>query len=442
MTVRPTFTGPAAVPDNLVATVSPATTAQSTPGGQVLTASATGGTGAVSWAWVATYSDGSSADGLLSGSGSTRTLTTTTPGQVVSVVATGTDSGGANVQVASASAVVSVAQPALPTLSGPARQTQTYVGAASVTFTGATGYGALSYSASLSKPSGSSATLSGSGLGAYTFNTDAIGAYTVTLTLTDSLGRTAQATGIVSTEVVGSVWSLTADVDATALTPVSLSATGTFAAGSLTGTFTRGSGNTGSGGIDASGLFCTIATGTANAQTVVAVPIDKEKKSLIMWKMSIPSLTGTTASARLCLSDSASVTSGTQLLPLMIKNNASAGLYDFTSSSRLTGTGQGATTILTGVSSPGTAIIAVQMEGRQTYCAGFDADTFPTPDQLNTDQWFPIKVLGKADTTGDDYDLWLGMLSSTLYVGVEIGVAAGTMRTQAFRVYESNVVMG
>ena len=72
--------GRGAIPPNLTASISPASTSQASPGAVVLTASATGGTGASTWAWVATYADGTSAAALLSGSGDSRTVTTTLPG--------------------------------------------------------------------------------------------------------------------------------------------------------------------------------------------------------------------------------------------------------------------------------------------------------------------------------------------------------------------------
>ncbi len=81
----------------------------------------------------------------------------------------------------------------------PTPQTQVAAGAASVTFSSPTGGdGSYSYSATLYKPGGSSATLSGSGLGAYSFTTDATGIYAVVLTVTDGVGFETTATGVVS----------------------------------------------------------------------------------------------------------------------------------------------------------------------------------------------------------------------------------------------------
>lgn len=443
MTVRPTFTGSAAVPVNLTLAISPSVTSQASPGAQVITATPTGGTGAVTYAWTATYSDGSSAAALMSGSGATRTLTTTTPGQVVQVSVVATDSGSPTAQTATAAATLSVAAAAAPTLTAPSRQTKTYIGSESVTFPASTAYGTPSYSATLSKPTGSTATLSGSGLGPYTFSSDMMGAYVVTLTVTDGVGNTAKATGIVSVEVAGSVWSTTADVDFAAMSTASASrttaGTSTFTAGSYTASLVVGSSVTSAqGGVGASGLYATLTTGTGNVQVTIPVSVTSTKKTLIMYKVTAPTLTGTVASARVCLSTDASVTVGTQVLPTIFKNNASSG-YDVSGTMRLSGTGQGNTAILTGTANPGTVIVAVQMEGRQILYTAFDQDAYPTPDQLNSSQWFPIKVLSKSDTVADNYALWFG---STVYVGIEIGAAPGSIYIPGARVLEAAVVMG
>lgn len=434
MTCRPDgFPAGRPVPANLSASLSPATIAQSTPGGQVLTASATGGTGAVSWAWVATYSDGSSAAALLSGSGSTRTLTTTTPGQVVSVVATGTDSGGANVQSASASAVVSVAQPALPTLSGPAASTIDSPGAASVTFTGATGYGALSYSPGFSKPIGSAATLSGSGLGPYTFTTDLEGAYTVTLTLTDALGRTAQATGIVSLVSAGSIWTQFFSEDFTTYDAASRSTNGTLAlqkagATQYTATFSLNSG-TGSAGIDASGMFITIATGTGQGVFTITPTVDTSKWWAFQWLIDMPTLTGTVIGAGPTLNSSTTVLSGTEIFPLLILNNASSG-YDLKTAIRLSGVGQGATTFVSGLANPGRVCATLVMRGRLAHMLVHDSDTFIPIEDIDEAPISAALEVSSSDTTPNTFAPWI----TAPKVGVRIGAAAGTARIRALRI--------
>jgi len=358
------------------------------------------------------------------------------------VAVTATDSGSPTAQTAPAVATVSVAAAAAPTLTAPARQTKTYVGAESVTFPAATGYGTLTYSAVLSKPTGSTATLSGSGLGPYTFTSDMMGAYVVTLTVTDGVGNTAPATGVVSVEVVGSVWSTTADVDFTAMSTASASrttaGTSTFTAGSYTASLVVGSSVTSAqGGVGASGLYATLTTGTGNVQVTVPIPVDSAKKQLIMWKLTVPSLSGATARARVVASDAASVTSGTQILPAVIANNG--GNVDITSSSRLSGTGTGSTTLVTNAANPGTLIVVMEQTGKQILSTAFDQDDYPSPDQLGSGRYWDLKSVAKADTTGDDVVGWLG---STLRLGAEMGAAAGTVYVKGVRVLEAPITIG
>lgn len=428
--LRPTLTGPAAVPPNLVASISPATTSQSTPGAVVLTASATGGTGAQTWAWAATYADGTSAAALLSGSGASRTLTTTTPGQSVRVVATATDAAG---QTSAASAMVAVAQPSAPTLTGPSASTVDAPGSASVTFTGATGYGALSYSATLSKPSGSAATLSGSGLGAYTFTTDVEGAYAVTLTQTDALGRTAAATGIVSLVSAGSIWTQFFSEDFTTYDAASRSGNGTLAlqkAGvtQYTGTLNLTSG-TGSAGIDASGMFITIATGTGQACFTITPTVDTSKWWAFQWLMDIPTLTGTVVGCGPTLNSTTTANSGTEIFPLIVRNNASSG-YDLSTAIKLSGVGQGTTNFATGLANPGRVCATLVMRGRLAHMLVHDSDTFIPMEDIDDSPISAALEISSSDTTPNTFAPWI----SAPKVGVRIGAAAGTARILALRI--------
>lgn len=245
--LRPTLTGPAAVPPNLVASVSPATTSQATPGAVVLTASATGGTGAQSWAWAATYADGTSAAALLSGSGASRTLTTTGYYTAVRVVATATDAAG---QTSSASAMVQVGAPAALVSGGNLTATQLNAGTTSqaFTFTAPTGgvtpiTNALTVESStgavtLSTSSGLSATLQGL--------TDGT-TVQVTMTSTDALGQVVTATGVYGVAVVpvfdeAGQWNTIAEYDLTTIGSGSRSGTGTYTVGGITFTVATGAG--------------------------------------------------------------------------------------------------------------------------------------------------------------------------------------------------------
>lgn len=97
-------------PTDLSVTLSTgATVAQAVPAAQVITATATGGTGTKTYAWSATYiNSGADAVALLSAAtGNPVTLTTTTAGQQVQVVCTATD-GGSPAQTAAAAVAVAV----------------------------------------------------------------------------------------------------------------------------------------------------------------------------------------------------------------------------------------------------------------------------------------------------------------------------------------------
>lgn len=115
--------------------------------------------------------------------------------------------------------------------STPSPQTLTAAGAADITFTGASG-GTPGYTysgATLAKPAGSAATiLSGSGVGPYAIVADVEGTYTITLTVTDSVGVTNQATGVVTYSSASSSWTTLETIDWTSCTTTSRSSAGTL----------------------------------------------------------------------------------------------------------------------------------------------------------------------------------------------------------------------
>lgn len=191
-----------AVPTNLIASISPADTSQATPGAVVLTASASGGTGASSWAWDATYADGTSALGLLSGSGSTRTLTTTAYHQSVRVVATATDAAG---QTADGSAAVAVGAPAALVSGGNLTATQLASGTTSQAFTFAAatgGAGTITYSLAIASLTGTPTLSVSTGRSATINGLTDEDVVQVTLTATDSIGQFVTATGVWGVDVV------------------------------------------------------------------------------------------------------------------------------------------------------------------------------------------------------------------------------------------------
>ena len=544
--LRPTLTGPAAVPANLVTSISPATTSQSTPGAVVLTASATGGTGAQTWAWAATYADGTSAAALLSGSGSSvtlttttysqsvtvvatatdsgtptpqtatasalvatvtpanltvslspantsqsaptgqlvtatvsggvapytytwgakysdgtnasallsgsgasRTVTTTTPGQVVNVSVAVTDSGTPSAQTATGGAVVAVQQPAAPTLTGPSQSTVDAPGSASITFTGASGYGSLSYSASLSKPTGSTATLSGSGLGAYTFTTDLEGAYAVTLTLTDALGRTAAATGIVSLVSAGTIWTEAIRENFTTYDAATVTRTSS-SAGTLTNTvnlqksgvtqyvatlgttFSGGSSGTGTAGIDSDGLYITQSGAITRASFTISPTLDSTQWQMFQWLIDMPSFSGTTVNGGPVVQSSSSPSTGTEVCPAVVYNNATPGLFDIQALMRLSNVTQTpAGEHVVGASNPGRICVTQVCRGKEILALVHDSDTFIPAQSIDTGPYHAaMSVTANDSTFSPSYTL---MIPSPKF-GIRIGTAAGTIKCREMRV--------
>jgi len=440
VTVRPTFTGPAAVPVNLTVALSPATTSQASPGAQVLTATPTGGTGSIaSYTWTATYvSDGSSAAALLSGSGATRTVTTTAPGQVVQVVVTATDSGSP-AQTAPAVATVAVARAAAATLTAPTAQTMDAPGAATVTFPASTYTGTASYSGTLSKPAGSAATLSGSGLGPYSFTTDVEGAYAVTLTLTDTdpvtstVLSTAQATGIVSLVAVGAIWTLVDDEDFTTYTAGSRSGNGTLALvkdGSTLYTATLNvSAGTWSAGIDASGMFITQSSGTGNGCFTIPTALAGTEWYAVQFLMDIPTLSGTSITVRAAVQSSTTVASGTEFHPLIINNNAGGGI-DLRANLRLSGVAQTIGVFQSNGADPGRVCVTCVAKDGQIYFTVHDSDTLVEMAELNA-SIIGGTSLGPArnDTSSNAPSRWI----SAPHIGLCLQTATGTVRVRRMR---------
>lgn len=421
------------VPADLVASMSPATTSQASPGAVVLTASSTGGVGTVSWAWSAKYADGSSAAALLSALvGSPVTLTTTTPGQSVRVVATATDAAG---QTSSASALVAVAQPAAPTLSGPAPSAIDAPGSASVTFTGASGYGALSYSATLSAPAGSAATLSGSGLGAYTFTTDVEGAYAVTLTLTDALGRTAAATGIVSLVSAGALWTQFFLEDFDTYDAASRSGNGTLAlqkAGvtQYTGTLSITAGTTGSAGIDANGMFLTQASGTGQAFFSIAPTIDTTKWLAFQWLIDWPTISGTSVTTRAAAKSITGVASGTEVYPAILANDTIAGKVDIRCLMSLGGVSGTAGNHADSITAPSRVCVTLVIRGGQSLSLVHDSSTFVPMQDIDDSPYGAAIELDKADTSASN---GYALMFTPINVGIQHGSGTGTMRVRSMR---------
>jgi len=229
-------------PSNLTAQISPASTSQANPGGQLFTATPSGGVPAYSYAWSATFTDGTDANAYLSSlTGASVTLTSTNYRQSFRIACVVSDNSPTP-QIANLGAVLSVGEP--PALVAPTDliPTQLVNGTTSAPFTfGNASAGAPPYSyamivqsstggVTLSTYTGQSATIQGL--------TDSATAQ-VTIQATDSLGQTADATYVVGVGVVpvfneNALWNLIGGTDLRTIGSGSRSGIGTLVVGGIT----------------------------------------------------------------------------------------------------------------------------------------------------------------------------------------------------------------
>lgn len=276
-----------------------ATVAQASPGAQAITATATGGTGSKTYAWSAKYQDGSSANALLSATNvANPTLTTTDYAQRVIATCTATDSGSP-AQVAVASVMVTVSLTPI-VFSNPAAQTATTAGAAEVTFaTASGGIGTLTTgTATLARPAGSSAAISGSGYGPYSFTTDTPGTYAVTQSVTDTIGQSSQATGTLAYAPTGPTWTQLESYDWTTVDSQTTNSAGTIAL--LVGGAAYKTLNTYTSGavsspvwhaVNGSGIKMSYATGNSGEMWfdfLAATPSSSTQKIMVQWIVDAP----------------------------------------------------------------------------------------------------------------------------------------------------------
>ena len=266
---------------DLVLSVSPFITKKATISSQLLTASVTGGLAPFTYTWSAIYTDGTSANALLSSlSGSATTLTPTQYRQVVRVICSVTDSSP-SVQVATFVAAFAVGEP--PALAPPGDLTPTQLAGGTTsspfTFNAATG-GAPPYSYGLTVASSSGlVTLSTpAGLTATLQSLTDLTTGQVTLTVTDALGQTADATytfGVAVAPVYDETgtWSVIEGKDFRTLGSGSLVGNGSFTVGGTTFTVITSSGTPTSKSTTVNASGVTIAqTVSSGATTTVSVP--------------------------------------------------------------------------------------------------------------------------------------------------------------------------
>ena len=203
--------------------------ANTTTSGTITFITPTGGSGSYTNALTLTKPSGSAA-ALSASTGLVTTITGMANGEAYAVTCASTDAdAGSAATCNSGPALVRVATPTIA-FSNPVPQSSATAGLATVNFVPATGgTGTLTYgTATLSVPVGSLATLSGSGTGPFTFTTDVTGAYGVTQSVTDDLGVSAQATGIVAYAPVGPTWETLGDYNFVTCDTASISSAGAF----------------------------------------------------------------------------------------------------------------------------------------------------------------------------------------------------------------------
>jgi len=265
-------------PSNLTAQISPTNASQASPAGQLFTVTPSGGVAPYSYAWSATFTDGTNANAYLSALvGASVTLTSTNYRQSFRVACVVTDSSP-SAQTANVAAVVSVGEP--PALVAPTNlsPTQLVSGTTSAPFTfGNASAGAPPYTYTMIVQSSTGAAT----LTAYTGQSATIQGLTdgataqVTIQALDSLGQTATATYVVGVGVVpifneNAIWNLVGGTDLRTIGSGSRSGNGTLVVGGITFTMLTAAGTPTGPTLDisAAGLVLSF-TGTVGDATSV-----------------------------------------------------------------------------------------------------------------------------------------------------------------------------
>ena len=266
---------------DLILSINPTTAQLGSPVGQLFSATPTGGLGPYSYNWTAIFSDGTNANTLLSAlTGASSTLTPTNYRQVFRIASTVTDSSPSP-QIATFFSALSVGQP--PALVPPSDLAPAQLAGGTTTspfvFGNATA-GAPPYSYALSVVSSSGAVTLSTAVGqsGNLLNLTDLTTGQVTLTITDSLGQTADATytfGVAVAPVYNETgtWSPIESLDFRTLGTGSLSGNGTLTVGGKTFTVVTAAGSpTGkTTTVDSSGVTLSV-TGVSGAQSTVSLP--------------------------------------------------------------------------------------------------------------------------------------------------------------------------
>ena len=294
---------------DLVLGVSPATTKSAVIAPQLLTATPTGGLAPFSYSWSAIFTNGTNANARLSSlSGATTTITPTNYRQTYRVICTVTDSSPTT-QTATFVVAFAVGEP--PALVPPPdlASTQLASGTTSSPFTfAAASAGAPPYAYALAVASSSGAvTLSTAvGLSATLQNLTDGTTGEVTITVTDSVGQTADATYVFGVAVAPvynntGTWSEIEGQDLRTLGTGSLSGNGSLTVGGKTFTVVTASGAPTSKSLTINASGATIAQGGASGDTTtVSLPTTALPNFAACENILVDFLISTTASYLAC----------------------------------------------------------------------------------------------------------------------------------------------
>jgi hypothetical protein len=280
--------------------------------------------------------------------------------------------------------------------------------------------------ATLAKPAGSSATLSGSGYGAYTFTTDTPGTYSVTQSVTDDIGQSAQATGTLAYAPTGPTWTQLESYDWTTVDSQTTTSAGTIAllvsgaAYKTLNTYTSGSVSSPVWhAVNGSGIKMSYTTGNTGEvwfDFLAATPSSSTQKIMVQWIVDAPTYAAAGAIDVLGrISDAAGWNGGAALSSLVYAVKPANYILktDFHSAS----TPSESTVRDNAADITWPACVTIIEDGYQiTLLVHQNCTDFVNPDSVKTGAVFTA-YQSKAQTPSGSYTRWI-TVSSTLRVAM------------------------
>jgi hypothetical protein len=150
--------------------------------------------------------------------------------------------------------------------------------------------------------------------------------------------------------------------------------------------------------------------------------------------MDIPTLSGSTVTARAAIQSSTSVAAGTEFHPLIINNNAGGGI-DLRANIRLSGVSQTIGAFQSNGANPGRVCVTCSCKDGQIYFTVHDSDTLIEMAELNS-SIIGGTALGPArnDTSSNAPSRWI---SSPVNIGLCLQTAGGTVGLRRVRVFSA-----